>query len=299
MKSFFSFFVFCYITFNLPIFSIDFPKDHSFHPNFKVEWCYFVGNLTARDGTKISYELSFFKDNLKDKEEIFHAHFALSFPDEKKHLTAQGLERKIGQLAGYTKNKIWSGDYHLEILSEKKFRIIAKPREKDFSLDLTLSINNKDDILLQGKNAYSPKSRKFPVFSYYYSIPRLQTVGTIKVSSKPYEINSGTTWMDHEWSEEQNSKSSLASKENSWDWVCLNLEDGSDIMAFNFRNSSKEKSETFGTYRNKKGEVFYYLNEGEIEFIPGKKIWKSSITKKKYILDWELKTKDFQIHFQD
>ncbi|EMN13545.1 hypothetical protein LEP1GSC055_0595 [Leptospira borgpetersenii str. Brem 307] len=34
-----------------------FPKDHSFHPKYKVEWCYFVGVLQSSEGKKYGYEL--------------------------------------------------------------------------------------------------------------------------------------------------------------------------------------------------------------------------------------------------
>ncbi|EMM93427.1 hydroxyneurosporene synthase CrtC-like protein [Leptospira interrogans serovar Zanoni str. LT2156] len=64
--------------------------------------------------------------------------------------------------------------------------------------------------------------------------------------------------MDHEWSTpfHSNLKTTLSHPSNSWDWVCIQLEDGSDIMAFNFRKTIHSNSESFGTIRFSSGKKF-------------------------------------------
>ena len=52
--------------------AIEFPKEHTFHKDFALEWCYFIGNLNTKDGKELGYELSFFKAKLNGKEEIPH-----------------------------------------------------------------------------------------------------------------------------------------------------------------------------------------------------------------------------------
>lgn len=295
------FFIFYFnLFFFIPIYSFDFTKDHSFHKDFGVEWCYFVGHLVAQDGEEIGYEFSFFKGQIMGKEEVFPVHFAISLTQQKKHFTAQTVERRIGKLADYDFQKIYAGDYKLEILSPTHFQISANPRNSSIYLELKLKVNSTNDIILQGDtNGYSLKSRKFPVFSYYYSIPRLQTTGKIRVENQTYTIISGNTWMDHEWSEPEGSETTLSSKENSWDWICLNLDDGSDLMVFNFQHSVNSPKETFGTYRKANGEIIYFDKENEIRLFPGNKNWKSPITKKVYNLEWKIESSYFQLHVQD
>ncbi|MDX1956988.1 MAG: lipocalin-like domain-containing protein [Leptospiraceae bacterium] len=289
------------ILFTTSIFSkeISFPKDHSFHPDFGLEWCYFVGNLQDDSGKSIGYELSFFKAKISEKEEIFPVHFAISNIDEKKHITSQVIERRFGNLAGYNSKEIYSGDYSVKFLSSTEFQLKAEPRNSKIKLNLLLSISSTSDILLHGEKGYSLKSRKYPeVFSYYYSIPRLVTKGSIWIEQKEFIVKSGTSWMDHEWSSQGktilNSPRNLSSSENSWDWLCLNLSDGSDLMVFNFRKNANEEPETFGTLSNKK-EKIYFKDIGSISLVPNGKKWKSGKTKKDYQLNWKIFSKGLEL----
>ena len=276
---------------------LDFPKDHSFHKGYKLEWCYFVGNLESTDKSNIGYELSFFKAEIQGKEEIFPVHFAISETNQKKHITVDTLNRTIGSLGKYTEKIISSGDYKIEILSPLEFQIIARPRNSVISLNLNLKISNPNEILLQGPNGYSPKSRKYPdIFSTYYSIPRLKTNGFIKNGDKKYEIVNGLSWMDHEWSSPSSQKNEkIGSQNTEWDWVCLNLDDGTDIMAFNFRNTKQDLSESFGTIKTKNGDVRYFSKSEEVTFTPLSENWKSKKTGKSYKLNWNLKIGEYDL----
>ncbi|WP_016754785.1 lipocalin-like domain-containing protein [Leptospira santarosai] len=275
-----------------------FPKDHSFHPKYKVEWCYFVGILQSSEGKKYGYELSFFKGILGKDREIFPVHFAISDLENKKHEIAQTVERKLGGMAGYDSKQIFSGDFTLKIEGKTKFHLIAKPkRSSELSLDLFLS-GKDSDLLLHGDRGKSIKSRKNPHFySYYYSIPGLSTKGELTLYGKKIRIESGDSWMDHEWSGPFDSalQAKLSDKSNSWDWICIQLEDGSSIMAFNFRETSHFSSESFGTIRLKSGKKTYFEQEGDVTFIHDPSFWKSPRTHRKYPLFWNLRSHVTQI----
>ncbi|MBK8397968.1 MAG: carotenoid 1,2-hydratase [Leptospiraceae bacterium] len=287
------------------LYAIEFPKDHTFHKDFGLEWCYFVGNLKVEGGQEIGYELSFFRANLNGKEEVFPVHFAISDITNRKHYTAQSIDRKIGNLADYNDSLIRSGDYKIEILGESNFKITANPRMQNISLELHLTAS-KREILLHGDKGYSIKSiREKNIYSYYYSIPKLITKGFLKIGDSKFVVKEGTSWMDHEWSfpildsgNNLSVKKSLASKENSWDWICLNLEDGSDIMVFNFRKSKSDSSETFGTLRTSNGETIYFQSPNEIQFVAQDLTWKSPETNKYYPMKWKIISKDIHIEIE-
>jgi predicted secreted hydrolase len=57
-----------------------FPADHGPHPEFRTEWWYFTGNLTAEDGREFGYQLTFFRSALTDS-----ATFAFAHPDRRAH----------------------------------------------------------------------------------------------------------------------------------------------------------------------------------------------------------------------
>ena len=40
---------------------ITLPADHVSHPDYKVEWWYYTGNLDTRDGRRFGYQVTFFR----------------------------------------------------------------------------------------------------------------------------------------------------------------------------------------------------------------------------------------------
>ena len=73
------------------------------------------------------------------------------------------------------------------------------------------------------------------------------------------------------------------------------MDDGTDIMAFNFRNTKEEPSESFGTIRTMDGNVRYYSKIGEVKLLPNSGSWKSHKTGKSYNLNWNLKIGDYDL----
>ncbi|PJZ71157.1 carotenoid 1,2-hydratase [Leptospira perolatii] len=277
-----------------------FPKDHLFHSGYKVEWCYFVGNLTSKSGKQLGYELSFFRAFVGSSVAVYPVHFAISDIANKKHYSAQALERELGNLAGVKENSLWSGDFRMDIRGPTELQLRAYPRNSPgLSLELNLSYE-PGQILIHGNHGKSTKSRRFPeIYTYYYSIPRMKTNGKLVLEGQSHEIASGTSWMDHEWSahEKESSSINLFANSNSWDWVCIQLEDGSDIMAFNFRSQLNAESETFGTFRQDKEQV-HFEKEGELAFTRAGKKWTSSVSGRNYWTEWNLKSEKFDLRIQ-
>lgn len=273
-------------------FQFQFPKDHSFHKNFALEWVYFVGILNAESGETFGYELSFFRVKLKDESqsELYPVHFAISDVKNRKHYTEQIIKRNIGGLSGFTESKLWSGEYEANILNQNEFHLNVQPKSQLISLDLHLKGNF--GIFPQGKNGLSPKSHTNPaIYSYYYSYPRLESKGTIRIQDKIYKIVSGQSWLDHEWSEEDGkSKGSftLSSKESGWDWVCISTETGSDFVFFRFREKVDKPHSIFGSMRTADGKIEYFHTPGQVQMQPKPKLWKSSDTNIEYPLEWKI-----------
>jgi len=38
-----------------------FPRDHASHPDYKIEWWYYTGNLQAASGRRLGYQVTFFR----------------------------------------------------------------------------------------------------------------------------------------------------------------------------------------------------------------------------------------------
>jgi predicted secreted hydrolase len=67
--------------------------------------------------------------------------------------------------------------------------------------------------------------------SYYYTIPRFETEGTVIVGGEAVPVE-GLSWLDREWS-----TSVLAEDQLGWDWFSLQLSDGSDLMLYRLRRA--------------------------------------------------------------
>lgn len=276
----------------------EFPKDHSFHPEYKLEWVYFVGWIQTETGREFGYELSFFRTDLSGKESVYPVHFAISDFQNSSHLTSQTIERGITGLGVFSTSMIQSGDFQVQILPDHRFHLKAQPRDSSIQLDLQLNPQESKPIYLQGKDGISPKSRKYPgIQSRYYSIPRLETRGEIQISGDRFRIAGGESWMDHEWSGKSGESESdkISGKESAWSWVGLWLEDGTDLTVFNFQNSPSDPVETFGSLRKKGENPEYFHKAGEVSFTPQSDLWKSQSTGRKYPLRWKIQVSDLEI----
>jgi predicted secreted hydrolase len=85
--------------------------------------------------------------------------------------------------------------------------------------------------VLQGDRGYSRKGPEPGNASYYVSLTRLASQGTVTVGNKTYSV-SGLSWMDHEWS-----TSALGAEQVGWDWFSIQLDDGTELMAFQLRRA--------------------------------------------------------------
>jgi predicted secreted hydrolase len=98
-------------------------------------------------------------------------------------------------------------------------------------LTLDLQLRSAKPIVLQGDHGLSHKGPEAGNASYYYSLTRMPTEGTIRIADETFQV-SGTSWMDREWS-----TSVLGTDQVGWDWFALQLSDGSEVMFFQLRRA--------------------------------------------------------------
>ena len=216
-----------------------FPEDHGPHPGFRNEWWYFTGNLQAADGRRFGYQLTFFRSALTPNpvpresawgtNEVYMAHFAVTDVADKRFRFAERFSRAALGLAG-------AGGRPLEINLEnwsarerkgEPLRMRLSAAEGDMAIELDLASLKR--VILNGEGGLSRKSAARGNASYYYSIPRLATSGTIRLGRESFPV-AGLSWLDREWS-----TSALDRDQEGWDWFALHLDDGRDIMFYQLR----------------------------------------------------------------
>ncbi len=155
--------------------------------------------------------------------------------------------------------------------------------------DFTLSLNFKatQPVLLQGQDGLSRKGPDEKQASYYYSLPQLQVSGSVALKGQTTTLGAGSTaWLDHEWSQEV-----LHPQAVGWDWMGINLFDGSALTAFQLRDTAGRAMWDGGSFRSAgtAGNVKYVFSRGEVLFKPTR-IWRSALSSASYPVEWIVRT---------
>jgi predicted secreted hydrolase len=216
-----------------------FPADHGPHPDFQTEWWYFTGNLDTADGHHFGYELTFFRRALAPPAEraarpsdwaadqIYMAHLALTDVAGREFQAVERFSRGAAGLAGAQAAPftVWLEDWSISEMEGGDWRLQAAAE----GLALELTLRDTKGPILQGDRGYSRKGPEPGNASYYYSLTRLETAGSVQVAGERYKV-AGLSWMDHEYS-----TSALSAGQVGWDWFSLQLDDGSELMVFQIR----------------------------------------------------------------
>ena len=243
-----------------------FPADHGPHPDFRNEWWYLTGNLDGKEGARFGFEFTIFRFSLVPpgtditgdasawrSNQVYIGHFAITDASARQFYVAQRYSRGGLGLAGAAAEPfhVWLDDWSIAAArpdSDAIWRLRASDRE--IALNLTL-VPQKQPVL-NGVNGLSQKAAMAGNASYYYSIPRLQTNGTVQIGDNVFEVD-GLSWLDREWG-----SSALSSDQEGWDWYALQLSDGSDLMFYNLRrNDGSQDVHSAGTLTLADGTAVY------------------------------------------
>jgi predicted secreted hydrolase len=254
--------------------TIEFPRDHGPHPDYRQEWWYVTGNLDTDAGERFGFELTFFRFALAPEplkttvsgsstgqpvtnavesrwhtRQIYMAHFAITDVARGRFRFAQKLSRGALGLAGAEMPPlhVWIDDWSLAA---------ASPGATDWSLhaaesgyELTLDARALLQPVLNGEQGFSRKSNDRGSASYYYSIPRVAVRGRLVRDGKPLGVH-GLAWVDREWG-----SGTLSSSEQGWDWFALQLEDGSSLMFYALRqHDGRRDPNSAGTWISAAGQ---------------------------------------------
>jgi predicted secreted hydrolase len=271
-----------------PGYHYQFPHDHFNHPAYQTEWWYYTGNVTAKDGQRFGFELTFFRqgvdrDTAKDKtwdlQDIYLAHLALSDLDGGKFYHTERLNRRGPEIAGASEaeQKIWNGNWQIKWRgADQQLQAI------DGTFALQLNLHPEKPPVIQGENGVSQKSAGAGHASHYISLTRLNTTGEIKLRGKSYEVN-GLAWMDHEFFSTQPDSAQLG-----WDWLSIQLTNHTELMLYHFRRTdSAVDPYSSGTYVDAEGNSTH-LSAKDFTLEPTGEPWKSTATGATYPISWKI-----------
>jgi len=222
------------------------PQAHGAHPDYAIEWWYWVGHLQAVEGDEtFGFQSTVFRlagdptvargaveggGEAFGTEQLYMSHAALSELNVQRY---RHVERR--QRAG------WQARAAMGKLDLFAPPIRAQERadgatfDMDFKLpDATrveLTMTALKPIVSFGERGLSRKGADPAAVSLYWTYTRLRVEGRITREGKVTEV-AGIAWQDHEISSSQ-----LGSDLEGWDWTAIQLDDGTEVKAYRLRQS--------------------------------------------------------------
>jgi len=276
--------------------ALAFPRDFGSHPDTAIEWWYVTGELQAQ-ARLFGFQLTFFRSRVASTQgmrsafaakQLFFAHAAVTDVAGARLLYDQRIARSsgapVGPQGGVDLAHASVADTAVTLrdwsLRRERDAYQATIRTPEFALSLRLGVTQP--LLLQGDGGLSRKGAQAAQASYYYSMPQLRVQGDLSVGAESMAVT-GRAWLDHEWSQ-----SIMPPEAVGWDWIGMNLHDGSALMAFRLRDSAGATVWAGGSWRgapgNGAGEIF---SPGQVHFKPARR-WKSATTGASYPVEWAL-----------
>ncbi len=212
-----------------------FPTDYGPHNDFQSEWWYYTGNLETETGQHFGFQFTIFRRAVAAinpnspsewrTNQAYMAHFTVTDVQGQQFYEAERISRGGADLAGATTDpvyRVWLDNWQVLALNDDATLTTIQAADNGFAVNLQLEQTKPP--ALQGDHGLSLKAAEPGKASYYYSLTRLTTAGTITIGSETFAV-SGASWMDHEFG-----TNSYGADMQGWDWFGLQLDDNRELM---------------------------------------------------------------------
>jgi predicted secreted hydrolase len=273
-----------------------FPRDHGSHDQFRTEWWYYTGNLTAKDGRPFGYQLTFFRRGIPPEDvetlpsqwsitQLYLAHFAVSDLRPGRFRYRERLSRAaLGRAGADTgRLRVWIDRWRVEAMTtdaagQGQGQILEAA---DSDLAIALSVVPEKPLIIHGTGGISRKGAELGQASHYYSMTSLATKGRITIGDESFDVT-GTSWMDHEFG-----SADLSPDLVGWDWFSLQLADHTELMFYRLRRTDGTPDPvSSGTFVDRDGRGHALsLNDVVLEPIS---FWTSPLSRARYPQKWRL-----------
>jgi len=273
-----------------PGYTFAFPRDYFNHEEYQTEWWYYTGNVTSSEGRRFGFELTFFRQGVSRADrsdpwfvhDLWMAHIALSDINGQHFLTEERLNRAGPGIAGVDAHTglLWNGNWQAHITEQQQtLRGVAG------KFGFALNLRPIKQPVIQGQDGISQKAEGAGHASHYFSLTRLLTTGSIDLDGKTYQVE-GASWMDHEFF-----SGSMAANEVGWDWLSVQLEDGTELMLYRLRHKDGSIDPySSGSFVDASGRS-QFLSAGDFAMRSGPDsagFWTSPATRATYPVQWHV-----------
>jgi predicted secreted hydrolase len=265
-----------------------FPRDHASHPEFKIEWWYYTGNLATATGRRFGYQLTFFRVGVDPApvnpsrwaiRDIHMAHLAVSDPQGRRYRFDERLSRSGPGLSGAAPDRyaVWNDDWRAGLNGQGQHTLTASSPQAS----LALLLDPGKPPAVNGVNGISQKGARPGNASHYYSMTRMPTRGTLVVDGERFEVT-GQSWMDHEFG-----TSFLEPEQQGWDWLSIQLDDDRELMLYQLRRGDGSRDpRSSGTVVDAQGRTTH-LSAGDFTMTPGDRRY-TARSGARYPVEWQV-----------
>ncbi len=275
-----------------PGYQYEFPRDHGSHDDFRTEWWYYTGHLTARNGRQFGYQLTFFRRGIPRDQvktlpsqwsvtQLYLAHFAISDLTGGQFHYAEKISRAGLGKAGAERDRlhVWIDQWSAELPAAVP--LTQKLRAADGAIGVQLALSPEKPLVMHGTGGISRKGPASGQASHYYSFTRLATTGTLSIGAEQFDVT-GASWMDHEFGSADLGKDLVG-----WDWFSIQLDNGTDLMLYRLRHADGSTDPaSSGTVVDRDGRTRHLIVK-DFTMEPTS-FWTSSKTKARYPQRWHL-----------
>ncbi len=289
-----------------------FPQDHGAHVAQRTEWWYATGWLGTEAAPSHGWQVTFFRSatglgqgnrSRFAPRHVLFAHAAVTDLRQLQHRHAQRMARWSG-LPDAAPDVVALDHGALRVagwsLADESAGWRVQVAADGFAFDLHLQ--RTQPLLLQGEAGYSIKGPWAPGHptgvqpnvktesqpaSHYYSEPQLAVHGRLQIGRMAPGAPSlqGRAWLDHEWSD-----TLLPEQAVGWDWIGINLFDGSALTAFQLRRADGSVLWAGGSWRAASGGMAAQnFVAPSVAFTPGAR-WRSGASGADYPTHWMINT---------
>ena len=284
-----------------PVAPVELPRDDAAHAA-PIEWWYWTGHLADSHGSEYGFMLTFFKAYAPPRAEIVPgvpawvvadkghvAHLALTDKTAGTHRMEQRADL-FGWSGGASSDEL---DVHVGT-----WRASRAPDGAGHLLEASFPDLGFELVLTPTKPAAlhgdppGIQSMGPGGASYYVSYTRMDASGTLHrgcgILRCGREPVAGQAWHDHQWGDFD--LTSYA----GWDWLSLQLDDGTDVMLYLIRAPSGAYVAQGGSVITAAGETVA-LGADEALFLATGETWTSTATGAVYPVAWRLEVPRFGI----
>jgi predicted secreted hydrolase len=275
-----------------------FPRDHGTHPHTRTEWWYLTGCVQDAGQRPFGFQVTFFRSRVDVAQRLsgrlaarhlLFAHAAITDVQGRQLHHEQRIARWNGEPPAVREGGVWADAQDLQVvLRDWSLRRLPEDRYatrvRGEAIGIDLLATARQPLLLQGLAGFSRKGPDPAQASFYTSHPQLAVQGHLRLAGQRFAVQ-GRAWLDHEWSQ-----SLLHPEAVGWDWIGMNLDDGSSLTAFQLRRADGSALWTGGSWRTAgPSAAARPFQPGELRFGP-ERHWSSPRTRARYPVVWQVDT---------